>query len=226
MKTHFLLAALTVCLAGLLTEGRGQGTCPSSIRNIGDCPVQGCGSGGDANLNRKKNRTSTPRDPEERSLGWIRQLNEPDTWVTGQSRSSIEETEARAVVVRAYISRAEGSGGETTNCNLPGDVNEDWHLDLVSTRNGVRATAVSAEITPRLRRAGWELRKLRRLARDRAYVRVTGWLMLDSFHITFRPLNRSTNWEIHPVTKFEVCTLTVARCRQGEGWVALEDFEL
>lgn len=225
MKTRFILAPLTMCLAGLLTGGLGQGTCPTSIKNIDDCPAQGCGSRGDANLNRQKNRTSTPSDPEDRSLGWIRQLNEPDTWETGQSRSSIEETEARAVVVRAYINRADGSGSETTNCNLPGPVNEDWHLDLVSTKNGIKASAVTAEITPRLRRAGWELRKLRQLARDRAYVRVTGWLMLDSYHIK-KPLRRSTNWEIHPVTKFEVCTTTRAQCIAGNGWVGLEDFEI
>jgi hypothetical protein len=85
---------------------------------------------------------------------------------------------------------------------------------------------VTAEITPRLRKAGWELRKLRRLARDRAYVRATGWLMLDTFHLTHRALRRSTNWEIHPVTKFEVCTTTRAQCIAGNGWVDLEDYTI
>ena len=54
-------------------------------------------------------------------------------------------------------------------------------------------------------------------------MRVTGWLMLDTQHIE-RPITRSTNWEVHPVTEFEVCTSTVARCRAGEGWVTLDDF--
>jgi len=49
------------------------------------------------------------------------------------------------------------------------------------------------------------------------YVRVTGWLMLDTKHIS-NPLVRSTNWEVHPITKFEHCTKTQAACDAGQGW--------
>jgi hypothetical protein len=32
------------------------------------------------------------------------------------------------------------------------------------------------------------------------------------------PLHRATSWEVHPVTKFEVCNSTVAKCKAGTGW--------
>jgi len=35
------------------------------------------------------------------------------------------------------------------------------------------------------------------------------------------PVNRSSDWEVHPVTTFEVCTSTIARCRAGVGWKAV-----
>lgn len=80
--------------------------------------------------------------------------------------------------------------------------------------------SLTAEITARLRLDGWTIVKLRDLARRFAYVRVTGWAMLDTQHIS-RPIARRSNWELHPVTKFEVCTTTVAECSVGNGWVEL-----
>jgi len=62
-------------------------------------------------------------------------------------------------------------------------------------------------------------------------VRLTGWVMLDTAHVhhshllpgehPVRPVNRSSDWEIHPVTKFEVCTSTIAQCRAGGGWTTV-----
>ena len=94
-----------------------------------------------------------------------------------------------------------------------------------SSRNAVKATAVTAEITPRFRKPGWEFEKLDYLGEEKFYVRVTGWLMLDTEHVN-NPIVRATNWEIHPVTKFEVCTLTKPKCDQGQGWVLLEEYEI
>lgn len=223
-----LTAAFGLTLLVLTLPASAQNpiaACPRTVRTMADCPPEGCGRGGDGELNRMKNRTERPGSPEEQTLGFIRGLRQPRTWVNGQDRSSIAGTESRAVVVTAILQDARASGSETVNCQLRGRANNDFHLDLASFRNDPRARAVAAEITPRLRPDGWTFAKLDALGNQKRFVRVTGWLMLDTQHIR-RPLVRSTNWEIHPVTKLEVCTLTVARCRQGEGWVALEDFEL
>lgn len=98
--------------------------------------------------------------------------------------------------------------------------------------------SLTAEITPRLRPDGWTIAKLRKLVREGsvpadasdtttnvkrpfAYVRVTGWAMLDTQHIS-KPIDRRSNWELHPVTKFEICTITIASCDAGQGWSPLE----
>jgi hypothetical protein len=172
-----------------------------------------------------KNRTENAVNPEVLTLARIRRLAEPRRWDPGQDRSILANNEARAVVVTGILARAKVSGVESTNCGLSGQSNNDIHLDLVSRRGDPLGTAVTTEITPRIRRnhPGWTPAKLRELVRRGAYVRVTGWLMLDTQHIR-SPIARSTNWEVHPVTEFEVCTMTVARCRTGEGWVTLDDF--
>jgi len=158
-------------------------------------------------------------------LGQIRAFSQPSSWVKGSERSSLAFREDKGVVVKAFLRKAHTSEHETTNCHLTGEANNDIHLDLVSIRGAVKATAVTAEITPRFRKAGWDFDKLNFLGNKKFYVRVTGWFMLDTEHIR-RPIVRSTNWEIHPVTKFEVCTLTKPKCDQGDGWVLLEDFEI
>lgn len=100
--------------------------------------------------------------------------------------------------------------------------------------------SLTAEITPRLRPEGWTIAKLRRLVREGgvptddadvavikrpfADVRVTGWVMLDTQHIS-KPIDRRSNWELHPVTKFEVCTTTIQSCGSGQGWTKLEEID-
>jgi hypothetical protein len=232
MKNRLLLAALlsasALMLAPAPTTAQERAPACTRIRTLAQCPDTGCGGpGADPLLNRMKNRTQDAARPEELNLSDIRRLSQPRRWTTGQDRSSIARNEERAVVVTGFLARAKGSGKESTNCGLSGAANNDTHLDLVSRQRDVLATAVTAEITPRVRRdhAGWTNGKLSRLARDRAFVRVTGWLMLDTQHIR-SPIVRSTNWEVHPVTRFEVCTETVARCRAGNGWVDLDDHEV
>ncbi len=102
--------------------------------------------------------------------------------------------------------------------------------------------SLTAEITPRLRHDGWTIAKLRKLVREGgvptddtatvsatvkrpfAYVRITGWAMLDTQHIS-KPIARRSNWELHPVTKFEVCTTTIQTCGNGQGWTKLEEID-
>jgi len=50
--------------------------------------------------------------------------------------------------------------------------------------------------------------------------------MLDTEHIGDTHPRRFTHWEIHPVTALEVCTLTKAKCDDGEGWEDLEQWDL
>ena len=93
----------------------------------------------------------------------------------------------------------------------------DIHLALVSDPEDLEENSVTAEITPRIRANGhgnWSYKNLKELEGE--YVQITGWLMLDTKHIPQahplpderrnKGLKRITNWEIHPITKLEICT--------------------
>ena len=86
-------------------------------------------------------------------------------------------------------------------------------------------SSVTAEISPRIRPEGWTIAKLKALSKQKAYVRVTGFAMLDTQHIK-RPISRITNWEFHPVTGFEVSTRTKTACDQGDGWQDLGEYSV
>jgi hypothetical protein len=224
MKRWYLSILLTTILSLFTVAVTAQQLC-SGISSLAECPNTGCGSG-DGELNKKKNRTDgSPPNIEARTLGQIRAFSEPASWVKGQDRSSIAFRENRGVVVKAFLLDVRVSGKETTNCKLGGEENKDFHLDLISFRNAGEETAVTAEITPKLRKEGWDFDKLDFLGEEKYYVRITGWYLLDTMHIS-NPLERATNWEIHPVTKLEVCTLTKPKCDQGNGWELLEEWEI
>ena len=227
------LIVLTTCAAIIYTKplgttlGRGvQAPCATSIAN---CPADGCGGAPyrDQIQNRLKNRIDVPTLPLARSIGQISALPEPDFWAPNQQRSiEVTKLEKTAVIVKAYLLDARRAGIETANCLLKGETNDDWMLSLAPSRNTPKAAWVTAEVTPRIRKEkeGWDFEKLRYLSQTGGYVRLTGWLLLDTTHIN-RPVVRRTNWEIHPVTEIEVCSAPSGSCFKG-GWVTLGRFEI
>lgn len=224
MKPTLRLTLFTLIVSCLVFPEVGFAKKPKSTCGASSwktCPVQGCG--GDPNLNRRKNRTTKPAasSVEERTLAQIIAMDAPDKWKSGDPRGTLEG-ESDAVEVTAYLIHAKNypSGVESCNCNLKKTENNDFHLVLVDSRSKEESDSVTAEISPRIRPAGWTIVKLRKLAKDKAYVKLTGYMMLDTQHLS-KPIKRKTNWEIHPVTKFEVCTASVSACDQGNGWKAL-----
>jgi hypothetical protein len=129
-----------------------------------------------------------------------------------------------------FLLLAKRGGAESCNCDLSRTVNTDIHLVLVKDMDQGEETSVTAEITPRIRANGhpdWLFKNVNDLEGE--FIRVTGWLMLDTKHIRQSHLlptetgfntglKRSTNWEVHPVTKLEVCEKSVSVCKAGQGW--------
>jgi len=206
--------------------------------DIPSCPSTGCGEAGDALLNTAKNRFGRVTNPQAVTLKDIRDFAQPDTWDTGSPRDSIADIEGRPVVVMGFLLKAKRGGAESCNCGITGAVNTDIHLVLVSKLpdlddedevNEAEAGSVTAEITPRVRQHGhpkWVVKNINDFEGE--FVKLTGRMMLDTKHIPQahrlpheRPnkrLKRATSWEVHPVTRFEVCTKTVSKCRRGIGW--------
>jgi hypothetical protein len=213
--------------------------CTEDEGTINDCPITGCGELGDGRLNTAKNQTAAPSNPATRTLDQIRALSQPLHWNTGANRSSIQGPgqEGSGVVVKGFLLKVKAEGKESCNCGLGRRIDTDVHLALVSklpdTETEVAITqseqnSVTAEITPRVRgdNEKWLFKNVNDL--EGFYVRLTGLLMLDTKHIPQSQrlqgerlnhgLARATNWEIHPVTKIEICTKSKKSCDAGSGW--------
>jgi hypothetical protein len=207
---------------------------PPCVSKLSDCPFEGCN--GDPELNKLKNRTDKPAasQVEEWKLSDIVDLNDksPRGWSKKNSRAPLQELhEGTPIVIKGWLIHAMLTGAaETCNCKLEGRDNNDYHLNLVARQNdsqkALMKESIVVELSPRSRLEGWTLPKIKALVNDdptlTSYVRVTGWLMFDSQHASFEHMPRASAWEVHPVTKFEVCTLTKVKCDQGTGWKLLE----
>jgi hypothetical protein len=196
------------------------------VKTLAKCPPEGCG--GDPNLNRFKNQMDAPNpsDVEEWSIADVIELNDksPKKWKNGADRKPLQDIgEGTAVAIKGYLIHAKVTGSpETCNCHLTGLANNDFHLNIVPTKAGTMKQSLVIEMSPRSRNAGWKLPTLQALSGTKTYVRVTGWLMWDSAHAHFQSMPRSTAWEIHPITGFDVCQGTKKQCDAGDKWTALE----
>lgn len=227
----FLAAALFV---GLLVSAEAQ-VCAfpdkpwkcCNASSIDSCPIEGCG--GDSKLNLRKNVVEIPEANEIEDWKFNDMLNVtfPAEWSSGQDRALLTTWgEGKAIRLSVRLKKVVNysSGKESTTCSLKRNENNDFHLVLTRVKNKPESQSITAEITPRIRPTRCTLTKLRQLAAEQYYVRITGYLMLDTQHIGDDHPIRYTHWEIHPVTAFEACTMTKVACDNGEGWQALEDW--
>lgn len=118
--------------------------------------------------------------------------------------------EGSVVRLKAYVDRARYSDvekGESVNCNIPGNQNNDIHIPLVEKPGDDECTSVTAEMSPHFRPAAWTPSNLNKLG---VQVRITGQLFFDASHKpctaqkVMNPKRRSV-WEIHPVYAVDVC---------------------
>jgi hypothetical protein len=136
--------------------------------------------------------------------------------------------EGSVVRVVGMVDRARYSdveSGESVNCNVPSDPDNDVHIPLVAKAGADECTSVTAEISPHFRPAAWTPANLNRLNRP---VRITGQLFFDASHkpcTKDKPENpkRQSTWEVHPVYAVEVCK-SGGTCDPGDDtqWQPLE----
>lgn len=103
-------------------------------------------------------------------------------------------------MLKGYLQRVKKElSGESCNCKLKTLVDTDLHLVLVARVTDPEATSVTVEMTPRVRADSHpEFTFAQVKPYEGKYVRVTGWLMLDTEYIS-RPLVRATNLKLPPV---------------------------
>ena len=204
----------------------------NNVSSIANCPDQG--SGGDPNLNRRKNIRTDNRKATLRSISWMKNLPAPKKF-TRQTTNRLELNglgEVKKIAVVAYALVARKGGKESCNCGLSAAKDTDNHIVLTdpSTKNPSlvknEEDSVTAEFTPRVRLdhpslAGAKLQALIK-PKGRLLVRVSGLLLFDSEHFLGHHLKRATNWEIHPVTRLEYCAAATCSDTGDAGWKSLE----
>ena len=185
------------------------------------CPPRG--DGGDAALNRLKNRVDTagsyvsvPFDSLA-GLPWPRRVDRKNraSWARPDS-VAVARYEGLPIAVEGYLANAKREGPESPNCHGADAEFRDWHIWLVGSPTTDRRGSVVVETTPRVRtnHPTWQLGQLTNAARRHQRVRVSGWLMLDPEHPEQLGKTRGTLWEIHPITRIEI--------QQRGKWTALD----
>jgi hypothetical protein len=120
--------------------------------------------------------------------------------------------------------------GENVNCNRLTAEENDIHIPLGQQTTDNEGVSVTAEMSPHFRPVMWTPDQIN--AAGQRPVRVTGQLFYDSAHRTpsggRNGSPRASLWEIHPVYKFEVCTLNdIASCQDApdSAWTPLDQFQ-
>jgi hypothetical protein len=232
-RALFVAIALALCVPVALDAQpqRAKKQKKPCAADLAHCADQGCGTDFDEHLNETKNVTADGKTPEIRTVAFIKKLDDPETFMKGDTREELQQLgEGDMVTVAAYLIAVKPElGGESCNCGLQTREETDNHLVLVTSTTvdkyrmtGNAATqkkrfhsreleSVTAEFTPRVRLSHPHFTRefvqpfINKSAKKAILVRVTGQLLFDSEHFLHNPLVRVTDWEIHPIFKFEIC---------------------
>jgi uncharacterized protein YgiM (DUF1202 family) len=148
-------------------------------------------------LNSSKNRTDIPDVNSYIPVDWNALASLP----SGQAN----KVQGAPVEVEGYLShKVNVEGAESTNCGLTSPDEVDWHMYLTNQPKQGIAQALIVETTPRTRPLhSWGKKTLDALVDSNTRVRISGWLMYDSEHISAIGTQRATVWEVHPITRIE-----------------------
>ncbi len=220
--------------------------CDADVEDYNSCHTDyptGCSGSGkyDPFLNLAKNQLPRPASDNAPVLDEAAYKTLEQKIPDGLARSNhgdfkdqlaqLGEGQERAVV--GYLYYAKETGAESSNCELTGDDNVDYHIgigfdsDLASRvtakklsatdRKALTQTSVIVEMTPQYRayyETNWTLDELKKVMGKK--VKVIGQLIIDNEHNVpsqncgFRDdaantCWRASVWELHPVTAFLVC---------------------
>jgi len=129
--------------------------------------------------------------------------------------------EGSRVRLVAFLSEGKphANTGESVNCNLKREANNDIHISVTETKDGSEFEGIVVEMIPQDRPAKWTSDNIEQL-RGKVLL-IEGGLFYDNLHVANgdedNPVpsqpKRFSLWEIHPVTSLKVCKKTkVSQC--------------
>jgi hypothetical protein len=230
-------------------EDAGEDPC-SGVETLEDCPPTGCARAGtpEALLHAMKRRVPPGTRSKLLSFADFRLLQQqadelvvPRRNLDSASRRRLKSlrvssgavSEGSLVRLVGYVTgRLRSTSAEAVNCNLPRQINQDYHVPIVEARDEDEFTSVVTEMIPQNRPLNWTRPKLRQLAGRDVLVMAEGQLFYDNKHVVnddpASPIGgqpkRFTLWEIHPITTFYVCDRPDNDCdpRRKSEWTKLE----
>jgi hypothetical protein len=121
--------------------------------------------------------------------------------------------EGSRVRLVAFLSEGKphANSGESVNCNLKTEANNDIHISVAETKNRSEFEGIVVEMIPQDRPENWTSEEIKKL-RGKVLL-IEGGLFYDNLHFANgdednpmpRQPKRFSLWEIHPVTSLKVC---------------------
>jgi hypothetical protein len=228
-------------------HGTAPVKCESDIEDFNACHSDyptGCTKAGkyDADLNLLKNKLIRPtsdsapplsqKDYEQLENGLPSDLNKNNRKQFATQLKKLGEGDIHELI--GYLYYAKLSGSESSNCQLTGEENVDYHIGIgfddqlaaalrssnrltAGQRKDLTQTSVIVEMTPHYRgffEPNWTIDEVK--ANVGKKVKVLGQLVVDTEHMdpsqdcafsSNPPAScwRASVWELHPVTGFFVC---------------------
>jgi hypothetical protein len=119
--------------------------------------------------------------------------------------------------------------GESVNCNLKKEPNNDIHISVAETKNASEFEGIVVEMIPQDRPENWTSTEVDTL--HGKVLLIEGGLFYDNLHFANSDANnpmggqppRFSLWEIHPITSLKVCKKnTASQCdpNRASDWKA------
>jgi hypothetical protein len=226
-------------LASIALEAQAQPcVSPQTLNACTTTKPTGCSAAGSAHglVNQLKRTVPPPGTPTTLTFETFSQLQSAAVELVDQgveippterdkikSIETAEGTVGEGSRVRLVAFLSDGTPhpntGESVNCNLRGEANNDIHIPVTETKNGSEFEAIVVEIIPQGRSANLTSNEVETL-RGKVLL-IEGGLFYDNLHFAngdaSNPMpgqpKRFSLWEIHPVTSVKVCQkATVSQC--------------
>lgn len=119
-----------------------------------------------------------------------------------------------------------GRAGESVNCFLFGEENNDYHLNVAPAPKLGEMDGIVVEAVPHDRPAAWSAAAFSRLMREKRQLLFVGPLFFDAVHRVRKPDDprtarqpaRFSLWEIHPLVELYACDRDACDPDREEGW--------
>jgi len=135
----------------------------------------------------------------------------------------------------AYIPKASDGlhsnmSGESVNCNLKKETDNDFHIPVVEAPADTEFRGIVVEMIPQDRPKTWTIDALKGIQAASRQVWVEGALFYDKVHFVITDADtapdgepqRMALWEIHPITKFLECRKPHCDPQQEADWSELK----